>query len=62
MRLPTLAAVIANVLAPITPCFMMIVAMWYLRQEQPFRAGCFYCCNGIGSMVGSSPWIFYTNI
>jgi MFS family permease len=38
--------------APITPCFMMIVAMWYLRQEQPFRAGCFYCCNGIGSMLG----------
>ncbi|KAF7114049.1 hypothetical protein CNMCM5793_007029 [Aspergillus hiratsukae] len=43
---------IADVLAPITPCFMMIVAMWYLRQEQPFRAGCFYCCNGIGSMLG----------
>ncbi|RLL95645.1 hypothetical protein CFD26_100427 [Aspergillus turcosus] len=38
--------------APITPCFMMIVAMWYLRQEQPFRAGCFYCCNGVGSMLG----------
>ncbi|ODM24391.1 hypothetical protein SI65_01981 [Aspergillus cristatus] len=38
--------------APITPCFMMIVGMWYLRQEQPFRAGCFYCCNGVGAMVG----------
>ncbi|KAE8153344.1 major facilitator superfamily domain-containing protein [Aspergillus avenaceus] len=38
--------------APITPCFMMIVGMWYLRQEQPFRAGCFYCCNGVGSMLG----------
>ncbi|GCB21152.1 uncharacterized transporter C417.10 [Aspergillus awamori] len=38
--------------APITPCFMMIVGMWYLRQEQPFRAGIFYCCNGVGSMVG----------
>ncbi|KAE8380356.1 major facilitator superfamily domain-containing protein [Aspergillus bertholletiae] len=38
--------------APITPCFMMIVGMWYTRQEQPFRAGCFYCCNGIGSMLG----------
>ncbi|KAF5865090.1 hypothetical protein ETB97_005331 [Aspergillus alliaceus] len=38
--------------APITPCFMMIVAMWYTRQEQPFRAGCFYCCNGVGSMLG----------
>lgn len=29
----------------------MIVGMWYLRQEQPFRAGCFYCCNGFGAMV-----------
>jgi hypothetical protein len=25
---------------------------WYTRQEQPFRAGVFYCCNGVGSMVG----------
>ncbi|OOF90942.1 hypothetical protein ASPCADRAFT_177928 [Aspergillus carbonarius ITEM 5010] len=38
--------------SPITPCFMMIVGMWYVRQEQPFRAGIFYCCNGVGSMVG----------
>ncbi|OJI88593.1 hypothetical protein ASPTUDRAFT_61191 [Aspergillus tubingensis CBS 134.48] len=38
--------------SPITPCFMMIVGMWYLRQEQPFRTGIFYCCNGVGSMVG----------
>lgn len=38
--------------APITPCFMMIVGMWYTRQEQPFRAGVFYCCNGVGSMIG----------
>lgn len=29
----------------------MIVGMWYLRQEQPFRSGCFYCCNGVGAMV-----------
>ncbi|KAG9773401.1 MFS general substrate transporter, partial [Aureobasidium melanogenum] len=38
--------------APITPCFMMIIGMWYTRQEQPFRAGVFYCCNGVGSMLG----------
>lgn len=38
--------------APITTCFMLIVAMWYTRPEQPFRAGLFYCCNGVGSMVG----------
>ncbi|KAJ3533292.1 hypothetical protein NM208_g8054 [Fusarium decemcellulare] len=38
--------------APITTCFMMIVSMWYVRSEQPFRAGVFYCCNGFGSMLG----------
>lgn len=38
--------------APITPCFMMIVGMWYKRSEQPFRAGIFYSCNGLGAMIG----------
>ncbi|KAI9332583.1 MFS transporter [Zopfochytrium polystomum] len=38
--------------APITTVFVMIVAQWYTRQEQPFRAGAFYSCNGLGSMVG----------
>lgn len=38
--------------APITTCFMMIVSMWYTREQQPFRAGIFYCCNGVGSMIG----------
>ncbi|KAL2824884.1 major facilitator superfamily domain-containing protein [Aspergillus cavernicola] len=38
--------------APITNCFMMIVAMWYTRSEQPFRAGIFYSCNGLGAMMG----------
>jgi len=31
---------------------MMMVSMWYVRAEAPFRAGLFYCCNGIGSMMG----------
>uniref|UniRef100_A0A093VLL3 Putative transporter n=1 Tax=Talaromyces marneffei PM1 TaxID=1077442 RepID=A0A093VLL3_TALMA len=38
--------------APITPCFMLIVGMWYTRAEQPFRAGVFYSCNGLGAMIG----------
>ncbi|KAJ6066148.1 hypothetical protein N7444_000277 [Penicillium canescens] len=38
--------------APITPCFMMIIGMWYTRSQQPFRAGVFYSCNGVGAMVG----------
>ncbi|CAF3491966.1 unnamed protein product [Fusarium graminearum] len=38
--------------APITTCFMMIVSMWYTRDQQPFRAGIFYCCNGVGAMLG----------
>lgn len=38
--------------APITPCFMMIVGMWYTRDQQPFRAGIFYSCNGLGAIIG----------
>ncbi|EYB23618.1 hypothetical protein FG05_02945 [Fusarium graminearum] len=41
--------------APITTCFMMIVSMWYTRDQQPFRAGIFYCCNGIGAMIKNFP-------
>lgn len=29
------------------PCLMQ-----YMRDEQPFRAGIFYSCNGVGSMLG----------
>lgn len=36
----------------VTPAFMMIVSMWYLRQQQPARAGIFYCFNGVGSATG----------
>ncbi|KAI4594512.1 hypothetical protein KJ359_008301 [Pestalotiopsis sp. 9143b] len=43
--------------AVITPAFMMIVSMWYIRDEQPFRAGVFYCMNGFGSMI--SGILFY---
>ncbi|KXJ87366.1 MFS transporter [Microdochium bolleyi] len=38
--------------AAITPCFMMIVSMWYTRDEQPLRAGIFYAANGAGSILG----------
>ncbi|ORY66106.1 major facilitator superfamily transporter [Pseudomassariella vexata] len=38
--------------APITPCFTMIVGMWYTRDQQPFRTGLIYSCNGLGSMIG----------
>jgi MFS family permease len=38
--------------AVITPAFMLIVSQWYKREEQPTRAGMFYCFNGFGSMVG----------
>ncbi|KAK7974478.1 hypothetical protein PG989_016326 [Apiospora arundinis] len=36
----------------ITPLVIMIVGMWYTRDEQPFRAGIFISCNGVGSMLG----------
>ncbi|KAH7313962.1 major facilitator superfamily domain-containing protein, partial [Stachybotrys elegans] len=37
---------------PISLVFMMIVGMWYTREEQPFRAGVFYSCNGVGLVLG----------
>ena len=43
--------------APITPCFMMVVSMWYKKEEQPARAGLFYCFNGFGSIIGGT--LFY---
>ncbi|KAF1932517.1 allantoate permease [Didymella exigua CBS 183.55] len=36
----------------VTPAFMMIVSMWYVGQQQPARAGMFYCFNGIGNAAG----------
>lgn len=26
--------------------------MWYTRDQQPFRAGIFYSCNGLGAIIG----------
>lgn len=31
----------------------MIVNSWYDRKSQPFRAGLFYGCNGVGAIIGS---------
>lgn len=39
--------------ALVTPTFMLLVGQFYTRQEQPARAGLFYCFNGVGSSVGS---------
>ncbi|USP79999.1 uncharacterized protein yc1106_07273 [Curvularia clavata] len=36
----------------VTPAFMMIVSMWYMGEQQPARAGMFYCFNGMGAAIG----------
>ncbi|EMD66371.1 hypothetical protein COCSADRAFT_169327 [Bipolaris sorokiniana ND90Pr] len=36
----------------VTPAFMMIVGMWYMGDQQPARAGMFYCFNGMGAAIG----------
>jgi MFS family permease len=41
----------------ITPSFMMIIGMWYSREDQPARAGVFFCCNGVGQMIAGM--LFY---
>ncbi|KAI5453868.1 hypothetical protein NCC49_004864 [Naganishia albida] len=39
--------------ACVTPGFVLLLARFYKREEQPFKVGLFYCCNGIGSGVGA---------
>lgn len=34
------------------PCFMLITATWYRKEEQARTIAAFYCCNGIQTMVG----------
>lgn len=36
----------------VTPGFALITARFYKREEQPFRIGIWYCCNGVGSILG----------
>ncbi|KAJ4383075.1 hypothetical protein N0V86_002303 [Didymella sp. IMI 355093] len=47
-----LLGIFESVYVHVTPAFMMIVSMWYLGQQQPARAGMFYCFNGFGSAIG----------
>lgn len=37
--------------APTTTCFMMMIAMWYTREEQPFRNGIMLSCSSVGMML-----------
>ncbi|KAL1959131.1 hypothetical protein VTO42DRAFT_2918 [Malbranchea cinnamomea] len=41
----------------ISPMFMMVVGGWYLKPEQAFRMGWWYCCTGYVSIF--SPLINY---
>jgi hypothetical protein len=41
----------------VSPMFMMVVGGWYLKHEQAFRMGWWYCCTGYVSIV--SPLINY---
>lgn len=36
----------------VTPGFTLLCARFYTRQEQALRIGIWYCCNGLGSMLG----------
>ncbi|KAK4689629.1 MFS transporter, ACS family, allantoate permease, partial [Tremellales sp. Uapishka_1] len=39
--------------ALVTPGFVLLVSRFYKREEQPFRVGIWYCCNGAGSFIGA---------
>ncbi|KAJ9121466.1 hypothetical protein QFC22_002082 [Naganishia vaughanmartiniae] len=39
--------------ACVTPGFVLLLSRFYKREEQPFKVGLFYCCNGLGSGIGA---------
>lgn len=41
----------------ISPMFMLVVGGWYLKHEQAFRMGMWYCCTGYVSAI--SPLVNY---
>ncbi|EJP61711.1 MFS allantoate transporter, putative [Beauveria bassiana ARSEF 2860] len=48
--------------APLTAGLTIIVAMWYTREEQPFRQSLWYLGGSIGGLVGSFVGLGVTNI
>ncbi|CAN6625656.1 allantoate permease [Trichomonascus vanleenenianus] len=38
----------------ITPAFVLITSQWYRREEQFMRTSMWFCCNGIGTIVGGA--------
>lgn len=39
--------------APLTSGLTIIVAMWYTRDEQPFRQSIWYLGGSVGTLIGS---------
>ncbi|CAN6607552.1 allantoate permease [Trichomonascus vanleenenianus] len=37
----------------ITPAFVIITSQWYKKEEQFLRTSMWFCCNGLGSILGS---------
>ncbi|CAN6601679.1 allantoate permease [Trichomonascus vanleenenianus] len=37
----------------ITPAFVIITSQWYKKEEQYLRTAMWFCCNGLGSILGS---------
>ncbi len=48
--------------APLTSGLTIIVAMWYTRDEQPFRQSLWYLGGSLGTLIGSFVAIGVDNI
>ncbi|EXJ77030.1 hypothetical protein A1O3_10187 [Capronia epimyces CBS 606.96] len=40
--------------APVAPILVLIIAMWYKKEEQGKRVSFFYMCNGMTQVIGSA--------
>ncbi|KAL2434712.1 putative transporter [Exophiala dermatitidis] len=40
--------------APVAPILVLIIAMWYKKEEQGRRVSYFYMCNGMTQVIGSA--------
>ncbi|KAK5694614.1 hypothetical protein LTR97_009204 [Elasticomyces elasticus] len=39
--------------AAVAPCLLIVTGMWYKREEQPLRIGCWYLGVGVGVVLGA---------
>ncbi|CAN6625671.1 allantoate permease [Trichomonascus vanleenenianus] len=50
----TLRVLLGALESAITPAFVIITSQWYKREEQFMRTSMWFCCNGLGTILGGA--------